>query len=129
MKKQNENEITINGEIYIKKSSVKENAKPTLAENYVIVRAEKAGVFAGELEEGKKFEDVGTEVVLNNCRWIWYWDGAASINQMAIDGVSKPENCKFPAEASKIKIFGVCQIIPCTEKAQKSIKGVPVWKR
>ena len=52
---------------------------------YVIVRGDRSGVFAGELvsQEGQK-------VVLNNCRRLWYWAGAASISQIAMNGVKNP---------------------------------------
>lgn len=42
--------------------------------------------------------------MLKNARRLWYWDGAASISQIAVDGVSKPENCKFPESVSEILI-------------------------
>ncbi len=91
---------------------------------YVIVRADRAGVFAGTLIEKK-----GNEVVMENARRLWYWDGANSISQIAISGVSKPENCKFPAPLEKILVLGVIEIILCTNEAQKSVEGVPVWKK
>lgn len=52
----------------------------------VIIRATNAGVFYGILEEKN-----GDEVVLSDCRRLWYWDGAASLSQLAIDGVAYPE--------------------------------------
>ena len=58
---------------------------------YVIVRTYSAGVFAGNLESRN-----GREVVLRSARRIWYWDGAATLSQLAMEGTSKPENCKFP---------------------------------
>jgi hypothetical protein len=91
--------------------------------DYVIVRTYSAGVFAGNLESRS-----GQEVVLKNARRIWYWSGAATLSQMAVDGVSKPNECKFPCEVSSIILTQAIEIIPCTEKAMKSIKGVPVWK-
>lgn len=90
---------------------------------YVIVRAKDAGVFAGILKEKE-----GDEVVMTDCRRIWYWDGAASISQLATDGTSKPQNCKFPAPVQEIGITGVIEIIPATEKAKKSIREVREWK-
>jgi len=90
---------------------------------YVIVRAENAGVFAGTLEE-----KAGDEVVLANARRIWYWDGAASLSQLAFVGTSKPNKCKFPASLEKILVLGVIEIIPCTMRAKESIEGVPVWE-
>lgn len=90
----------------------------------VIIRADRAGVFYGTLVEKD-----GTEVELKDCRRIWYWDGAASISEIALSGVTKPEMCKFSVTVSSIIITGVIEVIPCTDAATKSIEGVPVWKR
>ena len=54
---------------------------------YVIVRTYSAGVFAGYLESR-----VDREAVLRNARRIWYWDGAASLSQLAMEGTKKPHN-------------------------------------
>ena len=89
---------------------------------YVIIRTYSAGVFAGYLESKK-----GAEVILRNARRLWYWDGAASLSQLAMEGVSKPDNCKFPCEVDKIELFEVIEIIDCTEEARKSIKHVKIW--
>lgn len=91
---------------------------------YVIVRADRAGVFAGTLSERE-----GNEVVMMNTRRLWYWDGAASLSQLAITGPMRPANCKFPAPLARILVLGVIEIIPCTPEARKSIEGVPVWKK
>jgi hypothetical protein len=90
---------------------------------YVIVRTHSAGVFAGNLVSRK-----GQEVVLSNARRLWYWDGAASLSQLAIDGVSRPQNCKFPEAVSRIELLQAIEISDVTKKAEASIKGVPVWK-
>lgn len=89
----------------------------------VLVRADRAGVFYGEIEKRD-----GSEVEMKNCRRIWYWDGAASLSQLAKEGVTRPDNCKFTVTIDSITILGVIEIIPCTEKAIKSIEGVPEWK-
>ena len=91
--------------------------------NYVIVRADRAGVFFGELVKKE-----GSEVTLNNCRKLYYWDGAAAIEQLATAGTSKPKDCRFTITVDNAIILGVIQIIPCTEKAIESIKGVREWK-
>lgn len=90
---------------------------------YVLVRGESSGIFAGTL----KAKD-GREVELTECRRIWYWEGAASISQMAIVGTKKPQECKFPAPVASIVITDVIEIIPCTAKAEASIKAVKEWK-
>ena len=90
---------------------------------YVIVRAEKAGVFAGNL-----IKEDGIKVILKNARRLWYWEGAASISQIAMEGTKKPSGCKFPCEVEEETILGVCEILQTTKIAEKSIKEVPVWK-
>jgi hypothetical protein len=90
----------------------------------VIIRADRAGVFFGTLKEKN-----GTEVTLTNCRRLWYWDGAASISQLAVDGTSAPNSCKFTVIVPEMTILGVIEIIPCSEKAIKSIEDVKEWKR
>lgn len=90
----------------------------------VIIRADRAGVFFGTLKEKN-----GTEVTLTDCRRLWYWDGAASISQLAVDGTTNASGCKFTMTVPEILILGVIEIIPCTDKAIKSIEGVKVWKR
>ena len=90
---------------------------------YVIVRTYSAGVFAGELENRN-----GREVTLLNARRLWYWDGASSLSQLATDGVSKPGNCKFPCEVSRVELLEAIEILDVTEIAKKSIKEVPIWK-
>ena len=90
---------------------------------YCMVRTYSAGVFAGTVEERN-----GKEVLLSNARRIWYWDGAASLSQLAMEGTSKPENCKFPVAVSEVLLTEGIEIIPITEKAKKSIEGVEIWK-
>ena len=90
---------------------------------YVIVRTHSAGVFAGYLESRE-----GQEVVLRNARRLWYWDGAASLSQLAEEGVSKPENCKFPCEVDKVELLQAVEILQCSEDAKESIAGVKIWE-
>ena len=90
---------------------------------YVIVRCERSGCFAGELESR-----TGREVVLRNCRRLWYWDGAASLSQLAMEGVSKPGNCKFPPETDRHELLDVIEIMDTTDAARVSIKGVKEWR-
>jgi hypothetical protein len=90
---------------------------------YVIVRTYSAGVHAGTLESRN-----GKEVTLTNSRRIWYWSGAASLSQMAISGVTNPQNCKFSVPVPEILLTEAIEIIPCSEMAEKIIKEVPEWK-
>lgn len=109
------NEIIVNGELYVKATES--------TTQWVIIRTYSAGVHFGVLKRRE-----GKEVELTNARRIWYWDGAASLSQMAVDGVSKPENCKFSVVTPIIILTEAIEIIACTEKAVKSINGVKEWK-
>jgi hypothetical protein len=91
---------------------------------YCVVRTYSAGVHAGILESKD-----GKEVVLRDSRRIWYWAGAASLSELAGRGTSNPIECKFPAPVDAILLTEAIEIIPCTDEAEKSIRGVPVWSR
>ena len=88
-----------------------------------IVRTYSAGVFIGLVAERD-----GKEVLLKNARRIWYWDGAASLSQLANEGTSKPKNCKFPAPVAEILLTEAIEFIPATEAAIASIASVKEWK-
>lgn len=91
---------------------------------YIICRTYSAGVFAGTLESRK-----GQEVVLSNARRLWYWDGAASLSQLAMEGVKKPENCKFAMPVKRVELLQTIELLDVTSVAEKNIKGVPVWRQ
>lgn len=101
----------------IEKNSTKEDGR------YVIVRSCSAGVFAGEIHAKK-----GKEVVLHNARRLWKWAGAASLSQLAMEGVKDPDNCMFPCEVDRIEILEAIEILNCTEEARKSIASVDIWE-
>ena len=115
--------MIINGEEYIKASDVFEPACRYEDMEYCMVRTYSAGVFAGYVESRD-----GKEVVLRKARRIWSWEGAASLSQLATDGTSKPESCKFPCEVDKVILTEAIEIISITAKAQLSIQEVEVWQ-
>ncbi len=89
----------------------------------VIIRADRAGVFYGTLNEC-----ADGKVELVKTRRLWYWSGAASLSQLAAEGVKRPDYCKFTVEVKSMVISGVLEIIPTTEQAQLSIEGVKAWR-
>ena len=107
---------------YVRKDSIS-----TIDNNddYCIIRTQNAGVHYGKLFETEL--GIG-RVVLKNARRIWYWDGAASLSQLAKEGVSKPQNCKFSVPVPEITLLQVIEIIPCTLSAIKNISQVKEWK-
>ena len=123
------NEIKIDGVKYVRKDSIKTLVKPLAKSkgdlSYCLVRTQNAGLFAGYFDKKNKSE-VGT---VFNARRIWYWDGANSPSELANEGVTKPQNCKFPAEVSEIDLRQIIEVLPCSEKARLSIAGVKVWSQ
>ena len=90
----------------------------------VIVRGDRSGVFFGTLVSKD-----GREVKLEKCRRLWSWEGAASISQLAMEGVKNPRECKFTVIVDEIIIMDAIEIILCTDNAIKNIEDVSVWKR
>lgn len=114
-----QNTVNINGVEYVQ---VADNEKRGEGD-YVIVRTHWAGVHAGYLMGPR-----GGEVTLSRARRIWYWEGAASLSQLAMEGTSKPEMCKFPCEVFEQYLTGVIEILSVTSAAQKIIQAVEVWR-
>lgn len=108
-------EIVIDGVVYAPKAEKDMSV-------YSIIRTYSAGVHFGIV---KKRE--GKEVTLADARRIWYWEGAFTLSAMAVDGVSKPDKCKFSCAVPEIILTESIEIIPCTGRAAKIILGVPVW--
>lgn len=92
-------------------------------EQKYIVRSVEAGVFYGYI-----IEKEGCEVTMKNARCLWHWSGAASLNQLAAEGVKYPDDCKFTMPINEVVITNVCEILACTEQAISCIDGVEIWK-
>ena len=92
-------------------------------QQYYIIRTDRAGVFFGRIKERN-----GNEATLTDVRRLWYWDGAASLSQLAVEGVSKPRNCKFTVTVPEMTVLGVIELIPCSSGAVDSIMAVSVWR-
>jgi len=114
--------ITLDGIEYVRKDDIKSMPEPHA--NYVIVRGNASGVFAGHLVSRSR-----QIVELNHCRRLWYWDGAASLSQLAMEGVKAPENCKFSVPTTEHHILDAIEIIPCSSAAKDNIKAVKAWAR
>lgn len=115
-------ELEINGIIYVPKGTEVKVAKGQYP--IVMCRTYSAGVFYGELKHRE-----GKEVELLNARRVWYWDGAASLSQLAQSGTSKPESCKFPEPVTSVILTEVIEIIPITEEALITLNSVEIWKK
>ena len=91
---------------------------------FCIVRCYGAGVFFARVESLD-----GQSAQLRDARRIWYWDGAASLSQLATEGTKAPGNCKFTVTVTQMTVTQVIEIIPCSEQSIASIGGVKEWKR
>ena len=88
-----------------------------------LFRCDRSGVFYGELGERS-----GQECTIINVRKIFYWAGAACLEQLSVEGTKKPQECKFTMAVATITVLDLIQILPCTDAAVNSIEGVKEWK-
>ncbi len=116
-------ELVIDGTTYVPKDS-KEPAERKDGLEFVCIRTYSAGVHCGYL----KTRD-GKEALLLDAIRIHYWSGAASLSQLAMEGVNNPDSCRFAIPVNEIFLTEVIEVIPMTEKAVKNIKSVPSWKK
>jgi len=93
-------------------------------EKYYIVRGDRSGIFAGNIKERN-----GREVLMTNVRRLWYWEGACSLSQLAQEGTTKPDDCKFSVVVDEILLLDAIEIDTCSDKAEQSIRGVFEWKK
>lgn len=94
-----------------------------MEEQYFIVRTDRAGVFFGKIKENK-----GTSIIMQDVRKIFYWDGAAAVEEISQNGVDS-RTSKITIAVPEMEIAAPIQIIPCTEKARINLNGTIVWKR
>lgn len=91
-----------------------------------IIRTYSAGVWFGTLKSLK-----GSIAIITNARRLWYWSGAASLSQLAIEGTKRPCDCKFTVtieDKEGVYLPQVIEVLPCTEEAIENIKNVKEWK-
>ena len=89
----------------------------------VLVRTYSAGVHFGVLESRN-----GKEVVLKDARRLWSWQGACSLNQVAMDGVDL-SNSKISVKVPFITLTEAIELIPMTPNAGKSMMEAKPWKK
>lgn len=122
------NEIKVNGVDYVRKDSTVRPAEVVEGMKYCVIRSYGAGVFCGYVKE--QTADVnGVNVVLINSRRIWYWSGACSLSQLAVEGSKNINDCKIAMIVPEHFVANVIEIIPMSEKAKNNIEGASVWKK
>jgi hypothetical protein len=91
---------------------------------YSIVRCKYAGVFMAQVAFRSKD---GMRATLKDSRRLWKWVGASSLSQLAMEGVKKPDECKFPIALPRHDVTEIIEVIPVTDRAKASVDGVKVW--
>jgi len=112
--------IMIDDVKYIREDSIQQ-IRPADSD-YVLIRGNRSGVFFGNL-----ITKDGQEVLIGNVIRIYFWDGANTLSELSAHGTCKPDECKFLAPIDRITVLDAIEIIPCTQKAVDSIKGVTSW--
>jgi hypothetical protein len=84
---------------------------------YCIARCYSAGVHAGEVVSVD-----GENVILKNSIRLWSWKATEGIalSGVAQNGIDRSKS-KLDVVNPEIFLTGVCELIPCTQKAQESI--------
>lgn len=120
--------IMIDDVKYVKADCVKEQVESVDGMECCIIRSYGAGVFAGYVKS-KTAEANGVNVVLVNSRRIWYWSGACSLSQIAVEGSKNINDCKIAMVVPYQFIANVIEIIPMSKESFKNIMGAEIWKK
>lgn len=117
------NSITINGVSYV---PVTMAASERDGRTYCILRCRNAGVHAGWVDLNAA---EGQWLTIVDSRRLWRWSGAATLSQLARDGVGNPGDCKFAVQLSELHLntSDICEVIPCTPRAREAIEEVAEW--
>ena len=113
---------------YVRADLISEKAPEIGGMEYKIFRTYSSGVFGGYL--AKKEDSVGHyKCVVKRARRFHRWSGAASLSQLAEEGVNDADSCRFAMELSgDLELPNVVEIISVTKSAKCNIDQVPVWK-
>lgn len=96
-----------------------------LINRFCVIRTHSAGVHFGTVAETSAD---GTAVRLTNARRVHYWEGAASLSQMASEGIKNPEESRVSVALGEIILTGVIEYLPCTAISAVNLQKQPVWK-
>lgn len=116
--------IKIDGIEYVRSDS-KQLAEDLEGMKYCVIRTYSAGVHIGYVKEfGEKQPQ---HAKLLHSRRLHYWDKAASLSQVAMDGVGN--GSRIAMAVPEIELTDVIEVIPCSEEAAKFFQGAKVWKK
>ncbi|HEU5276799.1 MAG TPA: hypothetical protein VFU97_24295 [Xanthobacteraceae bacterium] len=85
-------------------------------ERYVVVRTYSAGVHVGTLVERKE-----KEVVLQDARRIWSWQGANTLHEIANHGVGK--GSRVSETVSRVELTEAIEVIDCSPEGAEKLRA------
>lgn len=108
-------EVIIDGIVY---------ARKTEAGPMSLIRAKNAGVHVGVI---KTHNSLVLELI--NSRRIWSWKGANTCTDIALYGINSKESRVCPVLPQiTLNSTDVCEIIPMTEEAIRTIEEAKEWR-
>lgn len=91
----------------------------------VLIRSYASGVHFGLLKAFSEDRGGTYTVELADSRRIHYWEGAASLSQVACDGI---KNGRVAMLLPKIVVAQAIEIIPMSDTAIDNLQNQKVWK-
>lgn len=89
----------------------------------IIARIERAGVFHGILD----YKDA--EITrMKDVRRIYYWKGALSVTDMAVNGILNDSQVTIPASVVEFETPQVVELIECSNISSEIIENIKPWK-
>ena len=98
--------------------AAKKTQKKATKAPQVIVRTYSAGVHYGTLAEQSAD---GKRVTLTNAKRIWRWEGANTLHEIALRGVSKASKISDPV--ASITLTEAIEIIACAPEGSASLEA------
>ena len=88
---------------------------------YCIVRTNRAGVFFGKIKEKD-----GAEVIIDECRRLWYWKTVEGISLSEVANKGLHDDSKVCDETNNHWAEAI-ELIECSDISTRSIKGMKVY--
>lgn len=89
----------------------------------VLVMCETSGLLYGELVTRNH-----QEVTLANCRRIYSYSGACSIDQLAVEGSKDSDNCIITCPVARYIVLDAIEVITMTNKSWYNLNRIRSWK-
>jgi hypothetical protein len=92
-----------------------ETNKHPFVGKHCVIRTYSAGVHLGTIKSVD-----GAQVIADDVRRLWKWEGAFTLNEVALNGVSN--SSRIAVEVPTISLSDMVELIPTSEKARKSFE-------